>query len=97
MAYGITLAFEGVTEDQYWAVNDKLGINQDGSGDWPDGLQSHTGGPTENGGWVVNEVWATKASQEAFMGGRLGAALGQVGLPAPSQIIDSELVNYQTP
>ena len=46
--------------------------------------------------WVT-EVWESKADQEAFMASRLGAALGEVGVPAPSQIIESELVNYQTP
>jgi hypothetical protein len=95
MAYGIVLVFEGVGEDQYWAVNDKLGINADGTGDWPDGIRSHTGGPTATG-WVVAEVWETKGHQEAFMAGRLGAALGAVGVPAPVQVIDSDLVNYQT-
>ena len=39
----------------------------------------------------------SKADQEAFMGSRLGAALAEVGVPAPSQIIESDLVNYQTP
>ena len=96
MSYGIVLTFEGVTEDQYWAVNDKLGISRDGTGDWPAGLVSHAGGSTATG-WVVTEVWNSKADQEAFMGSRLGAALGAVGLPAPSQIIESDLVNYQTP
>jgi hypothetical protein len=96
VSYGIVLAFDGVGADQYWAVNEKLGINPDGTGDWPSGLRSHSGGPTATG-WVVCEVWESKADQEAFMASRLGAALGEIGLPAPSQIIESELVNYQTP
>lgn len=96
MAYGIVLVFEGVGEDKYWAVNDKLGIGRDGSGDWPKGMRSHTGGPTSSG-WIVTEVWDSKADQEAFMASRLGAALGAVGLPEPSQVIESDLVNYQTP
>jgi len=96
MSYGIVLVFEGVGADQYWAVNDKLGIQSDGTGDWPAGIVSHAGGPTATG-WVVTEVWDTKADQEAFMASRLGAALAEVGLPAPSQIIESELVNYQVP
>ena len=45
----------------------------------------------------MSEVWDSKADQEAFMASRLGAALGAVGVPAPVQIIESELVNYQTP
>ena len=95
MSYGIVLLFEGVTADQYWAVNDRLGIKPDGSGDWPAGIVSHTGGPTATG-WVVTEVWNSKADQEAFMATRLGAALGAVGVPAPVQVIESDLVNYQT-
>lgn len=95
MAYGIVLSFDGVGEDVYWAVNDKLGIQRDGSGDWPPGILSHTGGPTATG-WVVAEVWESKADQEAFMASRLGAALGAVGVSAPAQIIESDLVNYQT-
>jgi hypothetical protein len=96
VAYGIVLVFEGVTADQYWAVNDRLGIDADGSGDWPSGILSHTGGPTATG-WVVAEVWNSKADQEAFMATRLGAALGAVGVPAPFQVFESDLVNYQTP
>ena len=96
MAYGIVLAFDGVGADQYWAVNEKLGINRDGTGDWPSGLRSHAGGPTE-GGWVVLEVWDNRADHESFMASRLGSALSEVGLPAPSQIIESELENNQTP
>ena len=95
MAYGIVIRFEGVTEQQYWAVNDKLGIQRDGTGNWPDGIKSHTGGPTADG-WVVTEVWDSKADQERFMASRLGPALGEVGVPDPVQVIESDLVNYQT-
>src|SRR5258706_7884879 len=93
MSYGLVLVFEGVTEKDYWSVNDKLGISRDGTGDWPEGMVFHTGGPTEGGGFVVMELWKSKAAQEAFMGSRLGAALGAVGLPAPSQMIETDTVN----
>ena len=96
MPFGIVLVFEGVSADQYWAVNEKLGIKADGSGDWPAGILSHTGGPTETG-WIVTEVWNNAADQADFMGSRLGAALGAVGIPEPVQVITSDLVNYQTP
>lgn len=93
MSYGIVFVFDGVGADQYWAVNDQLGIKPDGSGDWPAGILSHAGGPTATG-WVVAEIWNSKADQEAFMTTRLGAALGAVGVPAPIQIIESDLVNH---
>ena len=48
MSYGIVLVFEGVGSDQYWAVNDRLGIKPDGSGDWPAGMLSHAGGSNGN-------------------------------------------------
>jgi hypothetical protein len=95
MPYGIVLVFDGVGADQYWAVNERLGIKPDGSGDWPDGMVSHAGGSTATG-WAVYEVWDSKTDQEAFMASRLGAALAEVGVPAPVQVIESDLVNYHT-
>ncbi len=92
MAFGIALIFDDVTEQHYWAVNDKLGINRDGSGDWPEGMLTHAGGPTANG-WIVMETWASKADHERFMATRLGAALVAVGVPEPVQVVESELVN----
>lgn len=97
MSYGVVLRFEGVSEDQYWAVNDQLGINRDGTGDWPAGMITHTGGPTADGGLVVSEVWVSKADQEAFMAARLGPALGVVAVPPPAQVIECEVVNHQSP
>lgn len=93
MSYAITLRFEGVNEGQYWAVNEALGIDRDGQGDWPEGLLVHSGGPVGDDGWVVNEIWSSRGDQEAFMAGRLGAALGAVGVPAPAQVIDTEPVH----
>ncbi len=92
MSYAIVIVFEEVSEADYWAVNDALGINRDGTGDWPEGIRSHAAGPWANG-WVVIEKWESKAAQQAFMGGKLGAALAASGLPAPSQIIETDTIN----
>lgn len=92
MSHAVVIVFEGVSEADYWGVNDQLGINRDGTGNWPEGLRSHAGGPTASG-WVVIEKWESKAAHEAFMAGRLGAALAAVGLPAPSQVIETDTVN----
>ena len=97
MAHAVGLVFEGVSEDQYWAVNDKLGIERDGSGDWPAGLVSHAGGPRPDSGWVVSEIWTSSQAQGDWMATRLGAALAEVGVPAPVQVITSDLVNHQLP
>jgi hypothetical protein len=97
MSYAITLRFEGVTEDQYWAVNEKLGIDRDGTGDLPPGLLVHSAGPVEGGGWVVSEIWDDRETQEVWIGGTLGEALGAVGVPPPVQVIETETVNVMTP
>ena len=92
MSYLIVLVFEGVSEADYWKVNDILGINRDGTGDWPEGIKSHAAGPTTTG-WLVVEKWESKGAQEAFMGSKLGAAIAAAGLPAPAQIIETNTVN----
>jgi len=93
MSYGLVLVFEGVTEQDYWAVNDQLGLKRDSNEGYPDGMMAHTGGPTEGGGWVVIEMWESKAAQEAFMATRLGAALAAAGVHPPSQVIETNTVN----
>lgn len=92
MSFAIVIVFEGVTEADYWAVNDQLGIDRDGTGDWPDGIKSHAAGPTADG-WLVVEKWESKAAQEAFMSGRLGAALAAVGVSAPTHVFETNTVN----
>jgi hypothetical protein len=95
VAYGIVLVFEGVSEADYWAVNDRLGIARDDwTVGWPEGMQSHAGGATATG-WIVTEIWNSKADQERFMATRLGAALAAQGLPEPVQVIESEIVSVQ--
>jgi hypothetical protein len=85
MSDALLLEFGGVSAAQYREVNATLGIDPDtGEGDWPDGLTSHTGAAGA-GGLVVFEVWVSREAQEAFMGSRLGPALGQAGLPAPER------------
>lgn len=96
MAYALVLVFEGVTEEQYWSVNDKLGIEAGSSAGYPDGMLVHAAGPTPTG-WMVSEVWESRAAQEKFMQGPLGEALGKVGVGAPAQVIDADTVNVQQP
>jgi len=93
MSYGIVLVFDGVTEQDYWSVSDKLGIDQDDTANWPEGIVFHTAGPTAGGGWMVIELWESKAAQEAFMASRLGAALAAAGVKPPSQVIETDTVN----
>lgn len=83
MADALILEFEGVGIEEYERVNDKLGIDmQSGTGDWPAGMQVHSGA-RKDGGFVVYEVWASKADQERFMEERLGRALQEGGIEGP--------------
>jgi hypothetical protein len=83
MADGLILEFDGFGIEKYEQVNGLLGIDMtSGDGDWPTGMLAHTGG-AKDGGWVVFEVWASQADQEAFMQDRLGPALAQAGIEGP--------------
>jgi len=98
MTYGILLEFDSsVGKAQYDAVNEKLGIAMrgKGAGPLPDGLISHAGGTTPDG-FIVYEVWESKAKQEAFMAGALGAALGAAGVPQPRKVTEVDIVGYGT-
>jgi len=98
MAYGIVFEFGAdVSRKDYDAVNDKLGFDMNrGQVDWPAGIMSHGAGPIA-GGWVVSEVWESKAAQEAWMANELGPALAAVGVAAPVRVMEIDLVSYHTP
>jgi hypothetical protein len=96
MAFGIIYEFEGVTEAHYDAVNQKLGLDRGGAGDWPAGIRTHAAGPTEQG-WCVFEVWDDEGAQQQWLSGRLGAALGAVGVPEPVRVTTIDLVAFETP
>ncbi len=83
MAEAILLEFDGFGRERYAAVNAQLGIDMEtGEGDWPPGLLYHAGA-AKPGGWVVFEVWASRADQERFMEDRLGRALHDGGVTEP--------------
>ena len=90
------LEFEGVTDQEYDAVNDELGIDMGtGRGDWPEGLLTHSAGLNEYGHLVVLEVWDTPEHQVRFMEDRLGRALARGGITGPpSRVTWIELVSH---
>jgi hypothetical protein len=96
MAVGLILEFEGVTDQEYYAVNDELGIDMGtGWGDWPEGLLTHSAGLNEYGHLVVLEVWDTPEHQVRFMEERLGEALARGGITGPpSSVTWIELVSH---
>ena len=87
MAQGLILEFDNIDLDVYNAVNDALGLDAAGNGDWPAGLLFHSGG-AKPGGWVVFEVWESQEAQGRFMAERLGAALAGAGVTGPPQRVE---------
>lgn len=87
MAQGLILEFAvDVARKDYDAVNSLLGLDPaTGGGSWPAELLYHAAG-AKDGGWVVFEVWESQEAQARFMGERLGPALGQAGLSAPTRV-----------
>ncbi|HTZ43098.1 MAG TPA: hypothetical protein VMB79_04490 [Jatrophihabitans sp.] len=98
MSDALMLEFTGVTEQQYQAVNTLLGIDaRTGAGDWPRGLLDHTGATSPDGSLVVFEVWDSQQSQLEFMNSRLGHALSEAGVPAPSRVQWFSVVGQTAP
>ncbi len=98
MAEALILEFTAVGEAEYTAVNKQLGIDMHtGQGDWPAGLLSHAAGHADDGTFVVAEVWASRADQEAFMASRLGAALAAGGVTSPPKVRWVPLLAYHQP
>lgn len=88
MAEALILEFDGFGADTYERVNNELGIEMEtGEGNWPEGLVSHTGAAKDSG-FVVFEIWRSKADQERFMEERLAAALQAGGVEAPPSRIE---------
>lgn len=88
MADALILEFDGFGAETYERVNGELGIEMEtGEGNWPAGLVTHSGAATE-GGFVVFEIWRSKADQERFMEERLGPALQAGGVEAPPSRIE---------
>jgi hypothetical protein len=88
MAEALILEFtETDAASKYEAVNNVLGIDMaTGQGDWPAGLLMHAGGTSDTGQFIVTEVWASRADQEAFMQQRLGEALAAGGVMSPPTV-----------
>lgn len=87
MSETLILQFDGVGQSEYNAVNAKLGIDPvTGQGDWPAGLLAHAGGHSDDGRFVVAEVWESRDAQAEFMHGRLGEALAAGGITTPPAV-----------
>jgi hypothetical protein len=97
MAEMLILEFNGVGQDEYEAVNGKLGIDpKTGEGDWPDGMLAHSAGTADGGTFTVVEVWSSREAQGQFMSERLGAALAAGGITSPPEITWVSLLTHRS-
>lgn len=98
MADALILEFDGFGIEEYERVNDRLGIDMEtGEGPWPDGLLTHSAA-SKDGGFVIYEVWASKADQERFMQERLGRAMQEGGVEGPPARTEwLELASHHNP
>ena len=70
---------EGIGQEQYEAVNEKLNAQ----GDPPSGLRFHAAGQGEDGRWRIIEVWGSRSEFEQFEQDRLTPAIAETtGIPA---------------
>jgi hypothetical protein len=92
MAIGLRIKFAGGTQEQYEAVN----AHMDVEAELPDGLIFHSAGPIDEG-WGVLDFWESREKFDAFLAGRLGQAieeLGDRGMPGPPDIKEFPVENY---
>jgi len=83
MAVGMLQMLQGMTKDNYEAVNEHLfGQKTVDTNRLPEGLIVHSAGPAE-GGWYIYDIWESREHFQGFMEGDLGAALKEVFGDAP--------------
>ncbi len=95
MAVGLRLRFAGGTQEQYEAVNAQMNV----AAEPPEGLIFHAAGPVEDG-WGVIDFWESREKFDAFLGGRLGQAIQELGdgaLPGPPDVKEFPVHNIIKP
>lgn len=78
MAIGLRIKFADGTQEQYDAVNNQMGVEENP----PDGMIFHAAGPIENG-WGVIDFWESRGHFDRFLESRLGPAIQELGDRAP--------------
>ena len=96
MAEALVLEFNDATQSDYWTVNDKLGVDMAAGVGLHDGLLAHGAGTTDDGTFVVNEIWESREAQGQFMATRLGEALAAAGITGMPKVTWVSLFAYHT-
>jgi quinol monooxygenase YgiN len=85
------LELDGVTTEDYEAVMEELGVDEDNR---PDGLISHTAGPTDEGGLLIVDVWDSAEALDSFLTEHVGPAMAQAGIESSAQPQVHEVHNH---
>ena len=83
MAVTLVVEFPGATQDQYDETIEAVGMTPGSNNDLPYGMISHVAGPSSSG-WIVVDVWESRADFDRFLEERLSQALVQAGLSTPT-------------
>jgi hypothetical protein len=81
MAVFLRLRVTPATQDQFQALDDRVGQAMMAAGGAPTGLMSHVVYP-EDDGFVVAQVWRTEAEARAYVDDQLRPLVADVGLTA---------------
>jgi hypothetical protein len=92
MAELMLMRWDGVTEEQYDAVMERLRLDEDP----PDGGMFHLAGPADGGIRVV-DVWESQEKFGRFMNDRLAAVTQEVGLQGEPDVEFVPLHNVWAP
>lgn len=79
MAILMILDWHGVEPADYDRVNDAMGIHSDA--DAPEGLIAHTAAVTDDGDFIVADLWDSEEALRTFAETRLLPAVREAGLP----------------
>ena len=92
MATVMSMRWEGVTPEQYAAIMDELGLDENPA----DGAIFHVAG-FEDGAIRVIDVWDSQAQFEQFMGERLQSAVQAAGVEGQPDVVYYDVHNVYAP
>lgn len=81
MAIMMILELDDATTDDYDALNEAIGIDDD---NLPQGLIAHAAGPSDEGGLLIVDVWESAEDLDRFFEEHAGPAMEKVGV-SPGQ------------
>jgi hypothetical protein len=91
VSIAVVLEWDGVvpSEEQYWAITDKLGLRDQ----LPEGCEHHFAALDPGKSARVCEVWASEEAHGRFME-QLGPFFQEIGVPPPSKVTTLPVIRH---